>query len=179
MPIEINTQVDVQAPRGNNLGNLLLIDAKFFGRPNFSGVPDQFKDSRRKFTVLIPNEHADALRNVGWNVKTDIPTPEDLAEWPDRQTISHMKVMVDDNSDVYFKMGEGQPVQIVTSNFGSVDKTRIQHMDLEIRAWMYNKEEVDAGLEQPKFSARLVAMVAVVQMNAIEERYNLLGMDQS
>lgn len=171
MVIEINTIVSVAPPRGNNLGNITLMDAKFFGRPNFGGEMDQFKDDSRKFTVLIPNEVADELRNVGWNVKTKIPTQEELAEFPDRQPISHLKVKVDENtSQVLIKMGEVME-NLNPNTFGVLDRSRVIDMDMELRAWMYNGDEVRQGLEQPKYSARLVTVVANIEVNLIAEKY--------
>jgi hypothetical protein len=168
MAIEINTKVSVGDTYNKKVGNLTLEDAKFFGRPNFSGVEDRFKDSRRKFTVLIPNDIADQLREMGWNVKTNIPTPEELQEFPDREPLSHLKVMVDDNSVVQVRMGEN--VQNLTpESFGVIDRARIQEMDMEIRAWEYDPEERPGN-----YSARLVALVAIVQLNALEAKYDML-----
>lgn len=175
MVIEINTVVSVGPIIGRNLPNITLEDAKFFGRPNFSGEMDRFKDDRRKFTVLIPNDVADQLRAIGYNVKTNIPTAEQLAENPDLAEISFIKVMVDDSSDVWVKMGDQEPTKIAVSNYGLMDRSRIEVMDMEIRAWNYNKEEVDAGIETPKYSARLVSIIAVLTPNRLQEKYGNLG----
>lgn len=169
MAIEINTKVSVGDTNNKKIGNLTLEDAKFFGRPNFSGVEDRFKDSRRKFTVLIPNDLADQLRGMGWNVKTNIPTAEELAEYPDREPLSHLKVMVDDGSIVQIRMGENVE-NLTVKNFGVLDRARIETMDMEIRAWEYDPEERPGN-----YSARLVALVAIVQLNALEVKYGMLG----
>jgi hypothetical protein len=168
----IKTVVSVgSVPTGRRgIPNITLQDAKFFGRPNFSGIEDQFKDSRRKFTVLIPNDVADQLRDMGYNVKTDIPTQEQLAEFPDREMISHLKVMVDDGSDVYVKIGESAPEKVSIPNYGVIDKTRITEMDMEIRGWEYNPEE-----KPGQFSARLVAIVANCEFNILAQKYGALG----
>jgi hypothetical protein len=167
MPIgEINTQVSLGETYGKKVGNIILLDAKFWGRPNFSGVEDRFKDSRRKFTVLIPNDTADQLRDMGYNVKTTVPTEEEKAEG--KQELSHLKVMVDDNSIVELKMGDA--VEVLTPDrFSIVDRARIQEMGMEIRAWEYDPEE-RPGL----YSARLVRLVVTVEMNALDQRYGML-----
>lgn len=168
MAIEINTKVSVGDTYNKKVGNITLEDAKFFGRPNFSGVEDRFKDARRKFTVLIPNDVADQLRQMGWNVKTNIPTPEELQEFPDREPLSHLKVMVDDNSIVQVRMGED--VETLTSaTFGVIDRSRIESMDMEIRAWEYDPEERPGN-----YSARLVALVANIRPNILEQKYGRL-----
>lgn len=169
MAIEINTQVSVGESYGNRVGNLTLLNAKFFGRPNFSGVEDRFKDSRRKFTVLIPNETADELRALGWNVKTTIPTQEELREFPDREPISHLKVMVDNGAIIQIRMGENVETLAIGS-FGVIDRSRIEEMDMEIRAWEYDPEE-----RPGQYSARLVALVANIRPNILEQKYGMLS----
>jgi len=168
MAIEINTKVSVGETYGKKVGNITLEDAKFFGRPNFSGVEDRFKDDRRKFTVLIPNEVADQLREMGWNVKTNIPTQEELKEFPDREPLSHLKVMVDDGSIVQIRMGE-EVETLTVGNFGVIDRSRIETMDMEIRAWEYDPEERPGN-----YSARLVALVANIRPNILEQKYGRL-----
>lgn len=179
MAIEINTIVRVGELYGRAVANIALEDAKFFGKPNFAGEMDQFKDKRRRFTVLIPNDVADQLRALGWNVKTSIPTPEE--ESAGREMVSHLKVAVDDGSDIFLKQGEeteklspGGP-DGVGNTFGVMDKVRIENMDMEIRAWNYNQEEVKAGIEEPKYSARLVTLVATLRPNMLSEKYGRLG----
>lgn len=169
MAIELNTKVEVgPVSRGKKLGNLFLFDAKFFGRPNFNGDMDRFKDDRRKFTVLIPNDIADQLRGMGWNVKTLIPTAEDLEQFPDREPLSHLKVMIDDGSAVTIKMGDTME-QLNVGTFGVIDRSNIDEMDMEIRAWEYDPEE-KAG----QFSARLVSLVANIEYNPLQAKYGRL-----
>lgn len=166
MAIEINTKVSIGETFGKQkLGNLTLEDAKFFGRPNFSGEPDQFKDERRKFTVLIPNEVADQLREMGWNVKTNIPTQEEIAEG--REMISHLKVMVDRGSDVWVFMGE-EKEKLTEQTLGILDKSRVERLDMEIRAWEYDPDE-----KPNEFSARLVTLIAVVRPNILSAKYGM------
>lgn len=163
MVIEINTKVTVgPVDRGKKVGNLLLEDAKFFGRPNFAGEMDNFKDDRRKFTVLIPNDLADQLRGMGWNVKTLLPQEEG------QQELSILKVMVDDISDVWLRLGEDNE-KLEPATFGAVDRSRIEYMDVEIRAWEYNPEE-----KPGQYSARLVSLVATLQQSMITQKYGRL-----
>lgn len=166
MAIEINTKVSVGETFGKQkLGNLTLEDAKFFGRPNFSGEEDQFKDARRKFTVLIPNETADQLRDLGWNVKTNIPTQEQVAEG--REMISHLKVMVDRTADIWVLMGEERE-KLNEQTMGVLDKSRVERLDMEIRAWEYDPED-----KPGEFSARLVTLIAVIRPNILSAKYGI------
>lgn len=178
--IEIETIVSVADQFGRGIPNITLQKARFFGRPNFAGERDRFKEEKRQCTVLIPNDTADTLRQIGYNVKTNIPTAEELREFPDRVEVSHLKVAVDLTSNIYVKMGDKDPVPLEAPNggrpgtFGVIDQSRIATMDMEIRGWMYNADEVKAGEEQPKYSARLVQMVAVLEHNIIREKYGNL-----
>lgn len=162
MAIEINTKVSVGETFGKQkLGNLTLEDAKFFGRPNFSGEEDRFKDARPKFTVLIPNETADQLRQFGWNVKTTVPTEEGQEE------LSHLKVMVDKQSDIWVIMGEDRE-KLNEQTRGVLDRSRVERLDMEIRAWEYDPEE------QPgNYSARLVTLIAVIRPNILSQKYGI------
>jgi hypothetical protein len=162
---EINTKVSLGPTNGRKVGNLILEDARFFGRPNFSGIEDQFKDTRRKFTVLIPNDVADTLREVGYNVKTSIPTEEQRSEG--REDLSHLKVMVDDISRVDIKAGENIN-SLEVPHYGVVDQTRFTNIDMEIRAWEFNPAE-----KPGEYSARLVRFVGEINMSALDEKYGI------
>lgn len=171
MAIEINTKIHVGEKYGKTkVANITLEDAKFWGRPNFSGdaESDRFKDPRRKFTVLIPNDVADTLRDLGWNVKTTIPTAEKLAEDPTLEPISSLKVMVDDTSDIWIMLGEDRE-KLAIQNFGVMDRSRVENMDMELRAWEYNPEEYP-----DQFSARLSTLVAVLRPNILDQKYGRL-----
>lgn len=169
----LNTKISVAEPYGKGkLGNLTFEDAKFWGAPNFSGDPerDKFKDPRRKFTIQVPNELADQLRALGWNVKTTQPTPEEVAQG--REPISSLKVMVGKNPDIFVIRGEdSQKLRVEAgaegpSTVGMLDRARIDKMDLEIRAWEYDPDEKPGD-----YSARLVQLVAVITPNILGDKY--------
>lgn len=183
MAIEINTKVSLGETYGKKIGNMVLEDAKFWGRPNFRGELDRFKDERRKFTVLIPNDLADQLREMGWNVKTEIPTAEQREQG--FEDLSHMKVFMnfsipDDKKgrkDEYdFETGpdihiiQGDDIEKLNSKtVGLLDRARLSNLDMEIRAWEYDPEE------QPgKYSARLEKLVATLTPNRLDEKYGRL-----
>lgn len=178
----VTTRVTVGEPWGKQVvPNITLEEVNFFGRPNFSGEVDNFGESKRQFTVLIKNEDADALRALGYNVKTKIPTPEEVEQG--REMISHLKVAVDviidrttgeeRGSDVIAVMGE-QHEKLTGATMGIIDRARVHQIDMELRAWCYNQKDVDNGLDQPKYSARLVACVAVIQRSILGEKYGHL-----
>jgi len=166
MAIEVNTIVEIGPTYGGKIGNLILKDAKFFGRPNFAGELNQFRETKRQFTVLIPNELADQLRAMGWNVKTSIPSEDERADG--RTDLSHLKVAVDERSSVV-KLNNGQAIQeLPPENWDVVDRTRFTDMGMEIRGWEYDPEE-----NPGKYSARLVQFVGIMRPNLLEDRYGI------
>lgn len=176
MVIEIQTKISVAEQYGKGVPNIVLEDAKFWGRPNFSGEMNQFKDARPSFTVLIPNENADQLRAMGYNVKTTIPRTAD------EESLSHLKVMVDFRFDkehpgdvshergpsITVIMGE-QREKLTSLTAPILDRSRIESMDMEIRGWEYNAEENPGQL-----SARLVMLVANMRPSILEQKYGRL-----
>lgn len=157
-------------------GNLTIQNARFFGRPNFSGEKDRFKEEKRKFTVMVPNEIADELRALGWMVKTTVPENED------QDPISHIKVAVDfrfdpnrpgdfdyeKGPDVWVIQGEKQE-KLNSKTVAILDRSRIDTLDIEIRGWEYDPEDNPGQL-----SARLVMAVAVLRPSVLADKYGLL-----
>lgn len=198
MPEPIETKVSIGETYGKQaVANIVLEDARFWGRPNFSGELDQFRDNSRKFTVIIPNDLADTLRSLGWNVVTKMPntTPSPGPGFyhsvdPDAEPISSMKVKMsfkipedkahlpnaidyEKGPTVFIKQGEN--VEKLTSlTIGLLDRARIEKLDMELRAWNYNREEVEAGDEEPKYSARLVELVAIIRPSLVSEKHGIL-----
>lgn len=172
----LTTRITIAEPFGRSkVGNLTLEDAKFWGRPNFSGETDNFKDERRKFSVLIPNELADDLRAMGWNVKTTLPSPEDVAAG--REPVSGLKVMLnfrdegtdrETGPDIWLIAGD-QREKLTSKTVGSLDRSRIVELAMEIRGWEYDPEDKPGEL-----SARLVQLVAVIEPNILQQRYNIV-----
>lgn len=170
--MEIHTIVSVayHPPGQRGIPNVTLQDCRFFGKPNFAGKENQFGDSRPQFTVVIPNDVADQLRTIGYNVKTTLPTEEQKAEG--MEEISHLKIMV--GSDPLVRMGPAgaTPSVIDQPNFPIVDMTRFETWDCEIRGWAYNEEKVRMGQEKELlYSARLVQFVGIMRPNILAEKY--------
>lgn len=179
--IRPETTVLVADAYGRGIGNVVLQNAYFFGRPNFAGNPDQFNKmgGKRKFNVLVPNDAAEMLTTIGWMVKKLEPRPE----FPDDEIRHHIKIAVDFRfepahpGDVEYERGpdiwviQGERKEKLTSKtVGILDSVRIDTMDLEIRGWEYDAEE-----NPGQYSARLVTLVAVMRPSILGEKYGLLG----
>lgn len=177
----LQTSITVLENYGRGIPNLMIFGARFYGRPNFSGEPNQWKDSRRQFTIMIPNEDAENLRVIGYNVKTKVLTPEEIAEG--REVVSHLNIKVDFRPDKMYPdditrergptivihqdingIPENEP--LTSRTVGALDRARFENIDMEIRGWEYDAEE-----NPGQYSARLVQLVAVMRPNMLTEKY--------
>lgn len=177
---ETQTLVTIGESYGGKPANATIEHVRFYGRPNFNGEMDRFKDDRRKFTVIIPEDAVEPLRQIGYNVKTTVPDAE--AQEAGRETVNHLKVMVDFRFDAQFpgdiEREKGPDVWVIqgesreklnSKTVGIIDRSRFEDMDIEIRGWEYDPEESPGVL-----SARLVMFVGVMRQNRLNEKYGNL-----
>lgn len=171
------TTISIQETYGRGIGNLVIQNAKFFGRPNFAGEMNQWKDDSRQFNVMIPNEFADQLRALGWNVKTLLAR----AEFEGDEDKSFLKVAVDfgftkghegdydyeKGPDVWILQGEERE-KLTSKTVPLLDRARFENIDMEIRGWEYRPDESPG-----QYSARLVMLVAVMRPSILGEKYQL------
>jgi hypothetical protein len=163
---------------GKRAPNFTIENARFFGKPNFSGELDRFKDDRRKFTVIIPDEAVVPLQQLGYNVKTTVPDAEAVEQG--REPINHLKVILnfswhkdfpgvveqEKGPDVWIIQGEDRE-KLTSRTVGLIDRSRFEQIDMEIRGWEYDPEEQPGML-----SARLVMFVGVMRPSIIGQKYD-------
>lgn len=173
---DLPTTIVIGESYGGRAPNFTIENARFFGRPNFAGELDRFKDDRRKFTVIIPEEAVEPLRNLGYNVKERIPTEEEAAAG--RERLFHLKVFMnftpdprpedpdhEKGPDVWVKMGD-RLEKLNSKTVQMFDRARMISMDLEVRGWEYDPEDASGQL-----SARLVQFVGTIQPNLFQQKY--------
>lgn len=157
--------------------NLTFMNTRFYGPPNFTGLPNNFNDDRKQCTILLQAQHVEELQKLGYNVKPSKVNPE----YPDSEPFGHLKVMVDNQ---IWEETDGQKVQVqgpeITVKMGDklerlnnatmaiLDKSRIVDLDVEVRAWDYPKREPN----EP-YSARLVKLVATIERDRLSEKHGL------
>lgn len=173
----LETKVSTGEAYGSGIGNLVMEGCRFFGRPNFAGEMNQWKDDSRQFNVMIPNALADQLRDLGWNVKTLLARPEIDGD----EDKSFLKVAVDfgftkghegdydyeKGPDVWVIQGEERE-KLTSKTVALLDRARFENIDMEIRGWEYRPDE-----NPGKYSARLVTFVAVMRPSILGEKYKL------
>jgi hypothetical protein len=174
---QIPTTVTIMESYGRGIGNLVLEDCRFFGKPNFAGELDQFKNDARQFNVRIPNDMADQLRALGWRVKTLLPRPE----FPDDDPKSFLKVAVyfgyhkghegdpayEKGPDCWILQGEERE-KLTSKTVPLLDRARFDKIDMELRGWESRPDE-EPGL----YTAALVTFVAVMRPSLLGEKYGL------
>lgn len=163
---DLNTKVTILEPRGRaTVGNIILEDAKFFGRPNLGGQTDRFGDDRRKFQVRIPEAAVETLLPLGWQIKSLPPQTEE------GETLHFLKVFADFKFDpkhpgdptrengptILAVQGDNREV-LTSQTVGIIDRSKVQHMAMQIRGWEYNPQE-----HPGKLSARLVEMAVTLE----------------
>lgn len=172
------TVITIGESYGGRAPNFTIENARFFGRPNFSGELDRFKDDRRKFTVVIPQEAVEPLQQLGYNVKTTVPDEEAVAQG--REEISHLKVFLnfkfndrfpgdvehENGPDIWVIQGEDRE-KLTSRTVGILDRSRFENIDIEVRGWEYDPEENPGML-----SARLVMFVGVMRPSIIASKYS-------
>ena len=111
--------------------------------PNFEGRGDKFnRPGDRNFTVVIPNmEMADALKDLGYNVK--ISPPREEGEEP----FIKLGVKVRFNEygpKVYLQTGE-RKVLLTEETIGCLDRIDISSFDLDIRPYVWELPDGSTG----------------------------------
>jgi len=146
--------------------NATLEDVRITFR-NFAGRADQYNAAgKRNFTVLLPDDVAEAMAADGWTIKYLNPREEGDAP---QATI---KV------NVHFG-GKGRPPRIVLitsrgrntldeEQVEMLDWADIKNVDLSLRAYEY---EVRG---QTGVSAYLVAAYITIEEDALEKKYGVL-----
>ena len=122
--------------------DILQIDNARIVYRNFSGEGSKFnREGDRNFAVIIEDEEtANALTELGWNVK--IKPPRDADDEP--FMFLPVKVKFNDRGPaVYLKSGNADPVKLEEDTVGCLDDIDILNVNLDIRPynWEVNGKE--------------------------------------
>lgn len=115
---------------------LLIEDAKFMYRPNFSGKGDKYnRDGDRKFTVKIEDPKlVERMKDDGWNVKIKIIDSEDPIYYIEvRVKFSGYK-----DPKCYFVTSRRRPTLLSEETVCEVDSADIIKSDMTITAYNWN-----------------------------------------
>lgn len=129
---------------------------------NFSGRQTDFNPpGMRNFNVVIPPEHEEAVRQMGYNVKTRTDR--------DGNDISILKVNVSyrfDAPKVEMVVGGKKKVALTEDDIGILDSSDLISVDLSFYGNDYNK------LGRSGTSAYLDSLYAIVEEDELEAKYS-------
>ena len=122
--------------------DILQIDNARIVYRNFSGEGSKFnREGDRNFAVIIEDkETADALTDLGWNVKIKPPRDDDDEPF----MFLPVKVKFNDRGPaIYLKSGNADPVKLEEVDVGCIDQIDILSVNLDIRPynWEVNGKE--------------------------------------
>lgn len=126
----------------SNRKNIVNIDdTRFIFQTNFSGDParDRFGSNRRVFNIVIPDPmQAQALRDVGVNVRETRPNPNRVYEGEFRPT-NYVKVNVNMESDypphIYWISPEGNRTECTVAMLSQLDYIRVKKVDCQCKLY--------------------------------------------
>jgi len=120
-------------------GNLRVENAVVIFR-NFGGNPTNFnpQGGKRTFSLCLPKEWADILKQDGWNVKE--------RQFDEGETIYHTEIVVNENSQYPPKlyllsefMGKKTMTMLQPEQYKKLDQDMIVNMDLEIHPFEHGR----------------------------------------
>lgn len=115
---------------GRPVERVCIEDTRFIFATNFQGDPnrDNYKSRERKGNVVIDEEFAQALMNLGVNVKTR------YADDPERETVYYVIVKLNYDSwkkpKVYFVSGQTEPRLMDEESISIIDDADISNVNI-------------------------------------------------
>ena len=146
---------------------VIIEDAKIIYK-NFSGKASDYNaEGDRNFCVVLNDELAAELSELGYNVKTKLPREgyEDDGEFHFMKVKVPMMYGDNRDADVYRISGKNR-VKLNDKTVGSLDWDDIQNVDLRIRPWNWTKGN------RTGVTAYLDAMYVTVSEDSLEAKYN-------
>lgn len=139
---------------------------------NFSGKGTDYNtEGDRNFCVVLDEDQAEMMKNLGYNVKTKLPREG----YEDDGTFNFLKVKVSmkygDNRDaeIYRIVGNNRK-RLNEATVGSLDWDDIENVDLRIRPWNWTKGN------RSGVSAFLDAMYVTVREDPLDAKYSEANM---
>ena len=135
---------------------------------NFSGKGTDYNtEGDRNFCVVLDDEQAAYMKELGYNVKTKLPREDH----EDEGEFHFLKVKVSlkygDNRDAdIFRIVGGNRIKLTEKTVSTLDWDDIENVDLRIRPWNWNKGN-RSGL-----AAFLDAMYVTVREDSLDAKYS-------
>jgi NACalpha-BTF3-like transcription factor len=155
--------------RNETRNNLVTIENAHIVFVNMQGAKQTYNDEgRRNFNVLLSEDQAEAMRDLGINVRAR------ASKYEDGETQNLLKVNVNVNSKyppkVYMMTPGGQLNLLSVDMYPLIDQAaeehRIENVDLTFRAYKSPLRTDDRGL-----SAYLNSMVVTIEEDPLLKKY--------
>lgn len=108
---------------------------------NFSGKANDFNnEGDRNFCVVLGDDDAEMMKDLGYNVKTRLPRPDHEDDKP----LHFLKVKLsyrfgDDRDPSVYRICGNKRTMYNEKTIGSLDWEEIKKVDLRIRPWNWEK----------------------------------------
>ena len=117
----------------------IIEDARLMFK-NFSGAESEYNAAGdRNFCVVLDPETAQEMREVGWNVKELPPRPDYEDEGPTEYIKVKLSYRFEERAPLIVRINGKKRVNLTERTVSSLDWDDIEHVDLEIRPYNWEK----------------------------------------
>ena len=119
--------------------NRIIEDARLMFK-NFAGAESEYNAAGdRNFCVALSPEDAEEMTAAGWNVKELPPRPGYEEDGPTHYIKVKLSYRFEERSPIIVRINGRQRVNLTERTVSSLDWDEIQHVDLEIRPYNWEK----------------------------------------
>lgn len=148
-------------------------DAKLMGGKfkNFSGKANEYnREGNRYINVVIPENKAQQLADLGWTIK-ELPPREE-----GDPSVFFMKVNIKFKQDgaksdpkIFKGISQDNMHRVNYDSIGDLDRDEIDHIDMVVRPYHWGKEGEKNGI-----SAWLDEMYVIIKGSRFTSKYNVI-----
>ena len=152
----------------NTISNISVENARIIFR-NFAGKSTKFNpEGKRNFCLIVDNDVAENLKDIGWNIKYLNPREPD----DDPQAYLQVSVAFENFPPNVFLISGGKKTKLSDETINVLDYAEIENVDLIIRPYQWELPSGKSGIK-----AYLKNMYVTIVENEFEKKYRDLEMD--
>lgn len=152
----------------NTISNISVEDARIIFK-NFAGKATKFNpEGKRNFCLIIDNDVAENLKDIGWNIKYLNPRDPD----EDPQAYLQVSVAFENFPPNVFLISGGKKTKLSEETINVLDYAEIENIDLIVRPYMWELPSGKSGVK-----AYLKTMYVTIVENEFEKKYRDLEVD--
>ena len=146
----------------NSIANISVENARIIFR-NFAGKATKYNpEGKRNFCLVVDNDLADKLKDIGWNIK--YLNPRDPDEMP--QAYLQVSVAFENFPPNVFMIAGGKKTKLNEETINVLDYAEIENIDLIIRPYQWELPSGKSGVK-----AYLKNMYVTIVENEFEAKY--------